>query len=286
MPEHPMPESMSQSSAEPGPLPPAPVVRPWTTVTALALVWTAAAVPVVSWLVHQGDPELAVRGALRLRSVLAHGCLGLTVLAAVLLVFYPPFPAWLRLAWHRVRLAVTSDRGPLLRALSELRHFESAQRHLEIGRLALQLGDLSLAGPHLQRAVALDASLPGAHYQFGRLLLRLGELPLAIEAFTRAESLDPGHAFGDALLHAGRCLYLVGDSQRAADVLRVHSQRHGGGRRSGYWLAEALLAAGDRDGAAAAFATTAAPSPQPLTAEENWFRARARVRLWRRGGRS
>jgi tetratricopeptide (TPR) repeat protein len=234
--------------------------------------------------VHLSDPELAVWIANGVRRWCGHVLLGAGVVAAVLLAMYPPFPAWLRLCWHRGRLALSTDRGPLLRAQSNLKHFESAQRHLEVGRLALQIGDLSTAVPHLQRAVEMEPSLAAARYQLGRLLFRVGALPQALDAFTRAESADPGHAFGDALLHAGRCLHLMGDDKNSIGVLRAHAQRHGGSRRSSYWLGEALRGAGDREGAAAAFAAAAAPPTQKLTAEENWFRALARVQRWRRGG--
>ena len=251
---------------------------------AIAFVWLLATLPVAAWLVHLRDPELAVHHAIVATRWCGNFALAAAVIAVVLLAMYPPFPAWLRLCWHRGRLALTSDRGPLLRAQSELKHFESAQRHLEVGRLAFQYGDLQTAAPHLQRAVELEPSLAAAQYHLGRLLFRLGALPPALQAFTRAESLDPGHAFGEALLLAGRCLHMLHDDGNAVGVLRAHAQRHGGSRRSSYWLGEALLGAGDREGAAAAFAAAAAPPAQKLTAEENWFRARARVRLWRRGG--
>ena len=251
----------------------------------LALVWSLAAIPLVAWLLHVRDPESAVRTALIAAKWLRRGTVAVGVIAAVALLAYPPFPAWLRLMWHRTKIAFTTDRGPLMRALGELRHFESAARQLEVGRQALQLGDAATAGQHLSRAVELDPSLAAAWYQWGRFLFGQHALAEALDAFTRAESAESGHAFGDALLHAGRCLHLLGKDQQAVGVLREHARRHGGGRRSSYWLAEALLAAGDRDAARAAFAAAAAPAKERLVPEENWFRALARVRLWRLGGR-
>lgn len=253
---------------------------------ALAAVWIAATVPIAAWFAAQHDPEAAVRATLvagRWLHRLGVGALGCGVLA---LVIWPPFPAWVRLQFHRARIALTSNRDPLLRAIGELRHFESAARHLEVGRLALQLGDLRLAAPHLQRAVELDPGLAAAHHQIGLLLFRVDLPGEALEAFTRAESIDPGHAFGDALLYGGRCYHLMGDERNAVAVLREHQRRHGGGRRAGYWLGESLLGAGDDAAAAEAFAAVAAAPTQKLTAEENWFRARARVRTWRHRRRS
>lgn len=252
---------------------------------ALLLVWLAAAVPVLLWLTQRGDPELAVAlvaGGTRWFMRLALGAGGLLLVAALL---FPPVPAWLRLRWHELRLSLTSDRGPLLRALGELQHFASAQRHYEVGRLALLRREFAVAMPHLQAALQLEPQMAAAHHQFGLLLFRHGQLGAAAAAFARAEELDPGHAFGDALLYLGRCLDLAEHHQRAVDVLRRHAQRHGGNRRSHYWLALALQATGDRAGAAAALAVAAAPPTQALTAEENWFRALARVRLWRGAGR-
>src|SRR5262245_25984907 len=264
-----------------------PLRRPsWPALVPLGLVWLAAVVPVALWLLHRSDPELAVRVAQVGGSWLANGLLGLGVAAFVASLCYPPLPAGLRLLLHRARLAWASDRGPLMRAAAELRHFESAQKHLEVGRLALQLGDLSLAGPHLLRAVELDRNLAAAHYQFARLLFRVGHLAPAERAFANAETLEPGHAFGDAALHRGRCLDLLGDHAGAVRVLQQHAAQHGGNRRSQYWLAEALQASGDREGSIAAYRAAAAPKTTSITAEENWFRSRARVALWRHGSRA
>ncbi|MEO6593658.1 MAG: tetratricopeptide repeat protein [Planctomycetota bacterium] len=255
----------------------------WTSLP-LAAVWIAAAVPVLLWLLHQSDPVLAVRLAQSGSTWLGRVLIGLAVAGLVLALLYPPFPAWLRLMAHRTKLAVTSDRGPLLRALGELRHFESAAKHLEVGRLALQRGDVATAAPHLQRAVQLDPGVASAHHHFALLLFRHGQLPAAVQEFAAAEAIDSGHAFGDAQLHAGRALHLLGDHNHAALLLKAHAQRHGGSRRSQHWLGEALAATGDLAGASAAWTEAAAPPKQKLTAEENWFRALARVRLWRRRG--
>ncbi|MCA8952648.1 MAG: hypothetical protein KDE27_24260, partial [Planctomycetes bacterium] len=199
---------------------------------------------------------------------------------------FPPFPAWIRLMLERLRLNFASDRGPLLKALAELQHFESAARHLEIGRLALLRSELQLAAQHLARAVELDGSIAGSHHQLGLLLLRIGQVPRAAAEFQRAEQLDPGHAFGDALLNLGKCALLLGDNAGAARVLEEHERRHGGSRKSHYWLGKAKHATGDLPGASAAMSYAAAPpDKQRLTAEENWFRALARVWLWRGGAK-
>lgn len=260
--------------------------RRWLAALPLLVVWIVAALPFVQWALFTIDPLLAVRTALVAENGLRHAGLGIGIAAAIALLLYPPFPAWLRLVLHRTKLTFSSDRGPLLRALAELEHFETAQRQLEVGRLAMQLGNVETAAPHLARAVELEPTLAAAQFQLGRFFFGQGALPQALDAFTRAESAESGHAFGEALLYAGRCLHLLGRDHDAVGVLREHARRHGGGRRSHYWLGEALLTIGDRDGARAAFVLAAAPTKERLPAEENWFRALARVRLWRFGGPS
>lgn len=267
---------------------PGPIVAPrrtrWLAVLPLAVVWAIALVPPVLWLVHVADPEAAVRTAQVAWLWTGRVLLGIAVLAGLALVVWPPAAAGVRLAFARVRLLLTSDRAPLQRALGELQHFESAARHFEVGRLALQLDDTERAAVHLQRAIELDPEVAGAHHQFGLVLFRACRDEAALARFQAAERLDPGHAFGDALLHAGRASFRLGRHADAAAMLRAHEQRHGGGRRSHLWLGDALAAIGDRDGARRAWQTAAAPGR--LTAEENQARAVARVRLWRRGGGS
>lgn len=256
----------------------------WPGRLVLGLVWAAALWPFAMWWLQRSDPELAVRCvqiAARVSRDLAIGTGGLGVL---LLLAFPPARAAVRLLGERARLQFASDRGPLLKALGELQHFESAARHHEVGRLALSAGELRLALPHLLRAVELDPQIASAQFQLGRCLLRIGDLPRALAAFAAAEVLDPGHAFGDALLHQGRVHFLLGDARGARQVLEAHAQRHGGGSRSHVWLAEARDATGDREGGTAALRAAAAPPSQRTSAEEQWFRAVARVRLWRRGG--
>jgi len=268
-----------------GELPPAPPsaapLRRWWSELPWLLVLALAAFPPLLWLLQTQDPEAAVR----LSQGLVHGLqtllLGLGVLLVLGCLVFPPVPALLRLWAHRLRLQFTSDRGPLLRALGDLQHFASAARHLEVGRLALQRGELDLASKHLFAALEQEPHNAGAQYQFGLLCLRVGQLQTAMRAFTAAEQIDPGHHFGDAKLHAGRACQLLGNAVVAASLLRHHQSRHGGNRRSHYWLGQALADLGDREGAAAAFAAAAHAELGPRTPEEGWYRALARVAAWR-----
>lgn len=252
----------------------------------LAAVWLLAALPPALWLVHRSDPELAVRLSITGTRWAMRALLGLGALGAVLLLLFPPFPAWLRLLTHRLKLAMTSNHAAVMKARSELAHFESAARRLELGRLLLLADDLRGALPQLQRAVELDPQVATAHHQLGLCLFRSGHPAQALPHFVTAEKLDRGHAFGDALLHAGRVAFVLGDRTAAAELLRQHERAHGGNRKSHRWLGDALAATGDQQGARKAWQVAAAKPTQRLTADENWQRALARVRLWRRGGRA
>ncbi len=249
----------------------------------LALVWLVAVWPFVLWLVHRSDPEHAVEIAQRTTRFAAIAGWWLLATIVVACLLFPPAPAWLRRTWARTWHNLSSDQAALARARAELQHFETATRHAEIGRLLRGKRLHEQAAAHLQRAVELDDGIASAWHQLGLVLFAQAEWEKAALAFRRAERLDPGHAFGDALLHLGRALHELRDPE-ALGTLQEHERRHGGGPRSQLWLADALVRAGDRAAARAALRAAAAPPRQRLTAEENWFRALARVRLWRRGG--
>lgn len=267
-------------------VPPAPRARlPLLPFALPALLVAIAALPLVLAAIAGDDPEGAVRLALQLRHAVTVSATGAVLLSVVALIAFPPFPAWLRRSTARVRTAWSIDRAPLQRALAELKHFENGARHLDVARLAWIRSDLRLALHHSQRAAELDPSLPAAWHLLGLCLLRIGALSQALTAFTNAEQLEPGHAFGEALLHTARLRHLLGEPQAAAATFAAHAERHGGSARADCWRGECLLAAGDRAGAAAAF-RRAAEQPGKLTAEDGWFRAVARwKRLFVGGGR-
>ena len=264
--------------------PPAPFS--WPALLPLAAVWCCAALPVLLYLIHLSDPVLAVEVANTLslwtgRALLVGGAVTLVGLLA-----FPPFPAWVRRAVDRVRRSWTVDRGPMLQALKDLEHFETAQKHFEVARLAWIRTDLQLVGPHAARAVELDPSMPQAHHLLGQFLLRVGALPQAYQAFSNAERLDPGHAFGESLLLSARAAALAGRLDEALCAYEQHAASHGGGHRSHYFYGQALAAAGRPAEAAREFARAAADPGQRLPPEEAWYRALARVKRWRYRGQA
>ena len=247
----------------------------------LAAIWTAALLPVVFYGLYQSHPEAAVVVALQAKQLGLWMFMLAISATACGIVFYPPLPAWLRRLFDRTRTKWSADRAPLLRALSELEHFETAQKHFEVAKLAWIRCDYELTGMHIRRSVEIDPSLPAAQYLLGQFALRSDARTEALSAFTAAEQLDTGHAFGSAQLHKAHLQHLTGNLSGSLQTFASYFREHGSSHRSNYWHAEALLDAGQSQAAAAAFQTAAAAPEIRLSPEENWFRARARVRCWR-----
>jgi tetratricopeptide (TPR) repeat protein len=245
----------------------------------LAVAFVVSLWPVLLLVVHLQSPLLAVEIAAFTGRLLWKGFLYGGLAFAVACLAYPPVPAALRLFFARLGAILRTDRGSLMRAEADLRHVDNAARRLEAGRLALQFGDDRRALPHLQRALELEPASVPTRYQLGLWCLRQRRLGDAHALLQQVETADPGHAFGEALLLIGRAAMLAGDSAAALRAFREHQRRHGGSRRSHFWLAQAALAQGDLETARAARDYAAAPpgQRQRLTAEENWYRARARV---------
>ena len=72
-----------------------------------------------------------------------------------------------------------------------LSHGDSAEAYLLRGTLELTAHDRDAARADLEKAVGLNARLPGAHARLGELLLVLGESERARVAFTQELALDP-----------------------------------------------------------------------------------------------
>lgn len=250
----------------------------------LLTMWAAALLPVALFVLHQSNPQATVALATMLGKL---GWQALWLLGAVLLagfVLYPPLPAWVRRQLDRQRTKWTADRTAMARALSELKHFETAHKHFEVAKLAWIRMDYPRVAAHVQRSVALDGTLPAAQFLLGQIALHIGDHRTALAAYQNAERLDPGHAFGDALLRTAHVQHLLGDLEVSLQTFEQFHKAHGGSTRSHYWHGEALAAAGRTQDAAQEYRAAAADPKRRLTAEENWFRALARVRCWRLGG--
>ena len=249
----------------------------------LGTVWVIALLPVGFYLLHLRNPQAAVSLSTAATELTLQALFVAAAAAIAGFLLYPPLPAWVRRYLDRTRTKWSADRAPMARAISELKHFETAQKHFEIAKLAWIRSDYALVATHAQRSVALDATLPSAQYLLGLISLQTDARPEALAAFSAAEQLDPGHAFGHALLHLAHVQHLLGDQNSSLASFKQYTRAHGSNHRSNYWHGEALLAAGRANEAAKAFQAAAADPKARLTAEENWFRARARVRCWRIG---
>lgn len=248
------------------------------------LLWWTTGIGIALFVANAKDPVEAVRMARAIADIAPTALLWCGVTAFALALLWPPFPAALRLAVARIGETLRTDRGPLLRAIADLRNFESAARHLEAGRAANACRDYRAAIPHLIRAIQMERDLLAAHYQIGVAFFELGALQQSAQALTHVTAIEPGHAFGDALLRLARVRQLGGDRTGARDLFVQHQKEHGGNRKSHHWLGLAHLDVGDRDAARAALQVAASKANKPRTAEENWHRAKSRVLLWRLGG--
>ena len=279
------PSCETMTETEPA-APPARGPVSWAGRIPVVAVWCCASLPVLLYLLQRHDPVLAVEVANTLTTWTIRALVAGGGLCCAGLILYPPFPAWLRRFSDRLRRSWTVDSRPLTQALADLEHFETAQKHFEVARLSWLRTDLGTVGPHAARAVELDPRMPQAHHLLGHYLARVGALPQALLAFAAAEQLDPGHAFGEAQLMQARTLSLLGRHGEAVALFERHSAEHGGGHRSNYWRGEALASAGRTEDAGRAFREAATDPGQKLPAEENWFRALARVKCWRYGSAS
>src|SRR5689334_18927392 len=68
---------------------------------------------------------------------------------------------------------------------------DSAEARLLLGTTKLQAHDHEGALADLERAIALNGRLPGAHARLGELLLAMGEIARAAAAFQQELALDP-----------------------------------------------------------------------------------------------
>ncbi|MEM7205875.1 MAG: tetratricopeptide repeat protein [Planctomycetota bacterium] len=252
---------------------------------AAALLWLAAAVPLVLYATHLGSPLAAVRLAGILGQGLRWVMLVGTVGFVALLLAYPPFLPHVRLWWRGLRQRMGGDLGPLREAQGRLKHLETAADHLVAGRAFLLQRRHAASLQHLRRAVELDGEHLASRYQLARALIEIGDLRGAIEQLATVIAKDESHAFGGALLELGITLARAGADAEAIAMLDRHTARFGPSRRAALHRAGALTHLGRGDEGVAALREAARPpeAGRSLSLEDQLYRARARVALWRRG---
>ncbi|MCC6669974.1 MAG: tetratricopeptide repeat protein [Planctomycetes bacterium] len=211
------------------------------------------------------------------------GAVGWGAVGALLLVLcWPPFLPWLRLAWRAMRSRMQVDRRPLREAFERLRHFENAHDHHVAGRVLRRLGDRRTALPHLARAVELDPAAPGPRAELGEALLDAGRAADAAAVLAPLVAREPDHAYGETLLLLVQALLRHGDAAAGLAQLEVHHARFGPVRRAAWLRAEAHGRLGDRAARVQALreAAEAPAKGTRMPPADAYVRARARVALW------
>jgi len=248
-------------------------------------LWASALVAPLLMVATWIDPVLGVDLAALLAASVAWTLLTITVGSVALALLWPPFLPGLRVAMRRTMTRAGIDQGPLREAVAKLQHLETAQAHLDVARIAAQLGNDRQALPHAVKAVELDPELTSARFLLSQVLDGVGQRQEAVRQCRIVLRDEPDHAFGRAMIHLGECLLRDNDLAGAIETLEQHARLHGATRASAFTLGEAHQRAGNRDASLRWFAE-AARNPAPgehLAAADALVRARARVRLWGRG---
>ena len=253
-----------------------------------ALLLLVALIPVAMVAMHEEEPlanlvfwfqatELATQLGFYL--ILAGG-------AAALL--YPPAIPFVRLRFSESWKRLGTDRGPLHDGLARLKHLETHDERLRVGKLARQLGDSQLAVANLSRAFELDPSHLAGRYQFALLLTDLGNYSDAASLLMSVVHEDERHAFGGALLQLGRCLYRLRRDGEAIAALQRLQELFPGGRQALLLLARALADNGALEPARQSLELAKRPveSGQQLTPREALARAQAKVTFLRSTART
>ena len=252
-----------------------------------ALLWLGALIPPGIYAVQLASPVETVELANRVGAVMARA-LQIGVLALVVAaLLYPPFLPWVRLGFRRIRNRMSVDQGSMYRALEELRHLETAANHLVVARTMRNMGGLRGALAHAMRAVQMEPDGVAARFLLGSLLREAGQTQAAVEHLQAVVNKEPDHAFGEARVQLGIAQLQAGKDAEGLSVLEQHRAEFGGSRKTLYLIARARRTLGQSKEAREALLEAVSPGrdDERLTPEEELYRARARVGLWRTGGR-
>ena len=248
-------------------------------------LWTVALVVFGGYTLSLVAP-IEVATAMRYAGeIVRFALLAALVTFIVAALVWPPFLPSLRLSWRRLKGRLSVDRGPMLEALADLEHFETAPKHLAVARTAHTLGDVRRALPHAVKAVELDPQLLSARYTLGVLLREIGQTPEAVRQLGFVIERDHDRTFPGALIERARALLSLRADGEALVMLERHRQNYGPQRTCSLLRGRALRGLGREDEAKAAFTEAAAPPPEGvnLSAEDALTRAQAKVARVRPG---
>ena len=250
-----------------------------------AVLLLVALVPVAMVAMHASDPVGNIVFWIEATDQAGQAGLYLILVAAAAALLYPPAIPYLRLRWHETRARLGTDRAPMMEGLARLRHLETHDERLKVGRLARQLGDSKLALEHLARAFELDPTHATGRYQFALLLAGMGNHADAAHLLITLVRDDERHAFGDALFQLGRALYRLRRDAEAIAALQRHLELFPGGRQAQLLLARALADNGAMADARQQLELAKRPveAGQHLTPRDRLARAQAQVTFLRPG---
>ncbi len=200
-------------------------------------------------------------------------------------LIYPPAIPLLKLRFTQAWRRLGTDRGPLYEGIARLRHLETHDERLKVGRTARQLGETQLAVENLYRAYELDPTHTTGRYQLALVMAEIGRFEDAANLLLALVHDDEKHAFGDALFQLGKALFRMHRDPEAVAVLRRHQQLFPGSRQAHLLLARALAETNAMDAAREQLAAARRPvsGDERLSPEEALARARAKVTFLRAG---
>ncbi|MEE2886260.1 MAG: tetratricopeptide repeat protein [Planctomycetota bacterium] len=250
-----------------------------------AALLLVALVPIALVTMHASDPIGNIVFWIQARDLAGQVGVYLAIAAIAAAILYPPAIPFLRLRFAQARRRLGTDRGPLMEGIARLRHLETHDERLRVGRLARQLGDTKVAVENLTRAFELDPSHASGRYQLALLLEEIGTREDAAHLLISLVNDDERHAFGEALFQLGRVLYRLRRDDEAIAALRRHLELFPGSREAQLLLARALADNGAIDEARQQLELAKRPPDegQRLTPREALARAQAKVTFLRVG---
>ncbi len=123
----------------------------------------------------------------------------------------------------------------------------NADAHYQLGLLHYRHRNLDAAQTYFDQALAIDPEDPDYHYFLGRVYEARGDWHSALGEYETTYRLSPEYALGDIFREVGKAYLHEKSLDKAAEFLRFFLSRRASDPEGRYWLAVALLEAGDRD---------------------------------------